>query len=308
MSRQNIFDNVTPDNLLRTKLGELLTNVNNSTSSRAFFFAEVISVNDNTNTNRLKVRIPVIDDIFYLDKNGDMQEGIGDDNLPWCISANSRFLSTPEEGSIVLVALIEPKTPYFGRIWFSAISEETKSVLFSPDTLKEELFGENNWKNTETVSDLAMSATPGERGRKKSVPRNGKIVYPTGIKGKDKNKLVFDKGKTTLVQNEKEKGESKLELTGDALLTAKKLNLLSSNSNRREQPPFADPLFAFLGEMLAFDNAIVQLLATCPGIGNLAFNVAPSPQAPQLVAQGRQLQVKLEKLKQTGKSKDITIN
>src|SRR5437764_451303 len=76
--------------------------------SRIFYHGIVINNNDPLNANRVKVRIPLIDDTIYVNKTKDE----GDLLLPWCIPANRNFVQTPENNSIVIVAIMDPKVPY----------------------------------------------------------------------------------------------------------------------------------------------------------------------------------------------------
>lgn len=296
-----------PKDFLQTQINDMLFGADSTAPGRCFHLGQVIESNDPKNANRIRVRIPLLDDPFYLDDKGQIKDSIGDDLLPWCVSSNGRFVDTPENGAVVLVGLFDPQRPYLGRIWFSALNELSTTDFFDATRLKEEQTSEA-WKNAEDLVNVQYNNTPGERGRDKIKSKAKKTNYNTGVKGKGKNKLLLEKDKSTLIQNEGTGTESLLELTDKVLLTAKKLELISSDSQRREDPVFADPLFSFMRQQLNLMSAIIVLLSTVPGIGNLGINVVPAPNAAQLVTQYTQLQTEFAKLKTNGKSNKIKIN
>src|SRR4051812_13849255 len=78
--------------------------------TRVFYYGQVINTKDPKNCNRIQVRIPVIDDNAYLDKKKSQSEN--DKLLPWCSPLSRNFIATPEHNSVVIVALMDPKTPY----------------------------------------------------------------------------------------------------------------------------------------------------------------------------------------------------
>ena len=87
--RKNRTANTNPKELLTTKILDKVRE--GYTNLPHFHFGQVIASSDPMNANRLKVRIPLIDDIFYTDDNGVVQDGIGDDDLPWSVPSNNRL-------------------------------------------------------------------------------------------------------------------------------------------------------------------------------------------------------------------------
>jgi hypothetical protein len=308
MAGNNIIDTAFAESFVKRRISELLSSSRDTGVLRTFHIGEVISSEDGGNANRLRVRIPLLDDVFYLDEDNVLQDDIGDDILPWCNPANNRFIDTPEEGSLVLVGLMNPLTPFIGRIWFSAITLENVESVFNVENLTKEYNEEDNWEMLEKDYGMTISAAPLRRNKKWKKSGKGKINYKTGIKGKDKNKLVFDEKKTTLIQNEKEQKETYIELTENLVMMAGQLEIVSRDSKRREEPVFAKPLFDFIQSQNTLIQGIIQLLATIPGVGNLGINVVPAPDAAKLVTQYAQLVIKFNELKIKGKSDYIKIN
>jgi len=185
--RKNRTANTNPKDLLTTKL---LDKIREGYSNLpTFHFGQVIMSSDPQNANRLKVRVPLIDDIFYYDTNGVLQDGIGDDELPWCISSNNRFINTPENGSVVLVGFFLTDTPYNGRFWISAIEELSGTDLFDSKSLVEETTSKA-WQNAEDNIEIEFNSSPELRGRKAIKSKSKTTHYPVGIRGKDNNKLL----------------------------------------------------------------------------------------------------------------------
>lgn len=292
----------------KTRLTDYILGGEEIPAGRVLHFGQVISSNDPQNANRLRVRIPLLDDPFYVDDSGNIVEGIGDDSLPFCLSSNNRVIDTPENGSVVVVALFDPLSPYLGRVWLCAVPELNSTDIFDSTRLKGELELQK-WQNAENSVGVRFNNSPELRGRQAIRSKQRQVNYKTGLRGKDKNKLLFDQGITTLVQNENLNTLSKLELTQDVLLTAKNLELVSTNSSTRHDPVFADPLFKYLDSVNSLLQNIISVMTTVPstfaGIPN-----TPSPQALQLPAKITQLKGKLTKLKQpgNGKSRFISIN
>jgi hypothetical protein len=174
-------------------------------SNFPFFLGQVMNSDDPENGNRLQIRIPIIDDIFYTDENGKkVDDSKYDSDLPWCMPPNNRFINTPENNSVVLVALFNRNTPYNGRVWITAFEELSNLNVFDVDKLVRDSV---DWDNAENVIETAYDNSPGLRGRETWKARNSTINYQVGIKGKDKNKLLFDKEKTILIQNEETQNE-----------------------------------------------------------------------------------------------------
>lgn len=310
MSQNNRISTSRAEDLVRTKLSDLMSQ-RSEKNARPFHLGQVIDSADPKNANRLKVRIPLLDDVFYTDDQGNVKDSIGDDKLPYCVPANGRFIDTPENGCVVLVGLLDPEKPYTGRIWFTAMTELNVKDIFDVSRLGDELLDKDAWKNAEDSLEVKYNNTPGLRDRPTLKSKTKKTNSPTGVRGKNKNKLLFDKDKTTLIQNEGENKESKLELTENVVLMGKELEILSSQSSSKQSPVFADPLFKFMQEQLNLIKSIINILTTTVGIDS--FTSAPitgTPAAATLTASYAQLLAKFNTLKQPGQgsSKYIKIN
>lgn len=299
-----------PKDLVKTKLLDQITDRGSQNDPRIFHLAQVIESNDPKKANRLRVRIPIIDDVFYLDANGKLQESTGDDKLPWCMSSSGRFIETPENGSVVLVALLDPQKPHTGRLWISVLNEVTALDIFDPTRLQEELVSTNAWRNAENNLGVQNNNTPGLRDRPTIKSKSKKTNYKTGIRGKNKNKLLLDEKETILVQNEKTRNESKLVLTENALLMAGELSILSSKSSQKFHPVFDRPMWQFLTLQMSLLQGIVTILTTMPGLCLGVLPVAPNPASSSLTALLAQVNQNLTQMQLPGKgaSQFLTIN
>jgi len=286
-------------NKLRTYLADSMS-AGVEAGNFPFFLGQVMNSNDPQNANRLQIRIPLIDDVFYLNEEGiKIDDSSLDSELPWCMPSNNHFINTPENNSIVLVALFNKKTPYNGRVWFTAFEELSNKSIFDVIKLAKESF---DWDNAESVIETAYDSSPGLRNREVWKNRNFSINYPVGIKGKDKNKLLLDKGKTTLIQNEGTNQESKLELTENVNIKGKNINLLSTQSNESFSPVFAEPLYEHLENLENLIEQIIKALVISPGNAN-GTPVIANPSFSINLTRLQQLKVKLQQLKSPGQGK-----
>lgn len=279
------------------------------TGNFPFYFGQVMVATDPDNAGRIKVRIPLIDDVIYQAENGTKgDDSAKDNNLPWCIPANTRFINTPEVNSIVLVGLFNSDKKYNGRVWFTAIEELSSTDIFDPARLTRE---NGTWEDAENNIETSYDATPGLRNRAAWADRSSVVNYKVGLRGKNKNKLLFDQSMTTLVQNEDEREEAKLELAKNSLLTAQYINILSNLSDNKYSAVFAEPLFSHIEKIHSLIENILTILMSSPGmLGQIPVTANPSFAS--------QSQIKLQQLKSDfrtklnpenkGKSKYIKIN
>jgi hypothetical protein len=313
--KPNRIQSTRPADLVKTKLTDSTIGHDDAGLKRTFFYGQVISSDDSQNANRIKVRIPLLDNPFYTDENGKLDDTLGHDKLPYCISAHGRAIDTPENGSVVLVALMDPLNPFLGRIWFTAIPELTSKDIFDSSRLNEET--DQGWDGAEKAINVKYNNSPGVDSRPKLKNKPRKTNYKVGVRGKDKNKLLFDKGKTTLIQNEAERNkETLVELTENMRLLSQQFEMLSSKNKKRYHPMFGDPNYKWQESLLSLINQIITLLNTQPAF---VFGPAGSPAGiPAFAAPGAiplqatyaKLKVDFEKLKLLGEgqSKEITIN
>lgn len=312
MAKQNRLSVSRPETFLSGRVTDLLSGSDKGGVNRVFYFGQVIDSNDPENANRIKVRIPLIDDAFYYNDNSELTETEGHDKLPYCVAAHGRYIETPENGSVVLVGLMDPSSPFAGRIWFAATNELSSTDIFDKDRLNEEISSTDAWTNAQESIEVQYNNTPGT-GNRPALQSKKKITnHKVGLRGKDKNKLLFEKGKTTLVQNEdRNNDESKIELTEKLSSNAKEFEFLANQSNKKHQPVFADPLWKFMQSQLDLINQIVTLLNTSPGTTTYPGSpVSPASSAASIQAAYQKLTLDFNKLKQKGEghSKYITIS
>jgi hypothetical protein len=298
-----------PEEHAKARLNEQILGQNKSAPARVFHYGQVIDSGDSKNANRLKIRIPLIDDGFYTDDNGIIKDKIGDDKLPWAIASQGRTVDTPENGTVVVVALFDTMNPLGGRMWITSVPELDSKELFDKSRLKDELSKEK-WKNAEKAIGINFNSSPEVRDRDPIDSKSRKINYSVGIRGKDKNKLLFEKAKTTLIQNEgSQLNESKVELTEKMLLTGKEFEIIANSSVTKHTPIFAKPMFEYLGQLEAVLDSTLLILSTIP---SLWLGVIPNVANPGMAAvMGQWVGVKLKlqsiKVKGVGHSRFITI-
>src|SRR6185312_2009919 len=154
--------------------------------TRIFYYGHVINNSDPKNSNRIQVRIPFIDDNFY---NGRTKEE-GDKLLPLCSAFSRNFISTPEQNSIVIVAVMDPKAPFWGRIYLDSITDLSATDIFDSQRLVPENKTYSNWENIELHHNIFLKSRPQES---KEFNVKESIKYPMGIRGKGKNRVTLGK-------------------------------------------------------------------------------------------------------------------
>jgi hypothetical protein len=299
-----------PKDIIKTVITDLATGVNKNKTNRTFFLGQVINSSDPENANRIRVRIPTLDDLFFITDQGNLDTTAGNDLLPWCIPSQTRLIDTPENGSVVLIGLFNPEEPYHGRIWFNSLNELSATALFDPSRLTEEITN-GAWDNAEKNINVNYGNTPGLRNHNALTSETKVTNFPVGLRGKSNNELLLEENKTSLVQNKNAANQSIIELTNDLMASAEELEILTTKSNMRHNPVFAKPLFAFMGKQMNLLQKIVTLLNSVPGISPfMGLPVAPSPAAPDIQASFAQLQLDFTQLKQPGQgsSEHLTIN
>ncbi len=310
MSKTNRFQASRPLDQVKTKVVDIVSGHKENVTTKTFYLGQVIDAEDPKNANRIRVRIPLLDDPFYTDDQGKLTETSGHDKLPYCIPAHGRMVDTPENGSVVLVALLDPQQPFMGRLWLSTVEELSSTDIFDVTRMAEEM-EKGAWSNAETSFNIKWNNTPGDTNRPALKNKDKKLKDKVGIRGKDKNKLLLEKGKTTLIQNEGvNKKETKIEMTEDMKLLSQTFQMLSSNSNKKLHPMFGEPNYKWQSSLMSLMNQIVTLLNTSPGIGNYGAPVAPAPEAPSIKSAYQKLKTDFDKLKQQGEghSDNISIN
>lgn len=282
-----------PGDKLRTHLAKLINTDPLASVGLPFQFAQVVEVDDKT--SRLKVRVPLLDDILE------------DKELPWCLPMHNRQVDTAEVNSVVIIGIWDPKNPIV-RFWFTSVTDKALKDVFDADSLAEELDDTKKvWDNISELTEKVFNHFPGDKGRDYIKAKKKKVNYIVGLRGKGKNALVFDKSKTTLIQNKGKLNESKLVLSEKVELLAKNLDLLSTDSPLRHKPVFADPLFTFMQLELTLLSQIVTVLSTVPALF-LGIPCIISPAAAPLAPSMSALMSSFATLKELGKSTHIRIN
>lgn len=276
------------------------------TYTRIFYHGLVINNNDPLNANRVKIRVPLLDDTFYVDKTKEE----GDQLLPWCMPMNRNFVQTPENNSIVLVAIFDPKIPYYGRIYFDSIASLDKNDLFNQQRLSPETGTYDNWTNAENALSIILKSKPKKAGQYNV---NDNVKFDMGIRGKGKNRITLRKDSLEIYQNEGTNSkESMLAFTQDIKLEAAEyMDLLSKKGGTKFHPVFDEPLYDYLHEMNSMFMEIVKLLNTKPAISTTMMSPSlPSPDAPMLITKLQSLNSKFTNLTKpgSGSSKYIYIN
>lgn len=303
------MDRVAASNLDTYIKGKIIDNAVDKREqyTRIFYYGIVINNDDPKKANRIKVRIPFLDDNFYLNET---EKSVGDDLLPWCMPVNRNFISTPENNSIVLVALMDPKTPYWGRIYMDSVTGLSEKDIFDSTRLVPEEDTYNNWTNAEAGQNIILKNKP-SKANEFNVQNN--VKYDMGIKGKGKNRVTLKEDSIEIYQNEKNnKKESMLIINEDIKMeSSSNIQIISKKGGTKYHPLFDDPVYNYISEMNNMIRSIVMTMNSTPSLCNV--NMAPnlpSPSAVQLITSLQQMFVKFNKLKQPGQgaSKYIQIN
>src|SRR6185369_8656209 len=226
--------------------------------SRIFYFGQVINNKDPQNLNRIQVRIPVIDDIYYLNST----KTDGDSKLPFCLPASNRYEDSPENNSIVVVAIFDTKTPYFGRLYFNSLSNLSATDLFERLTPEEQSL--SNWLNANNSLNI-NTFTPTDN----LYNVNPNINYKMGIRGRGNNKIELNQFNLIIVQNYKQgDNETSITLTKNYdLSAADQINILSKKGySTHYHPVFDKTLYNYLDAQMVLIQKIVAILNTSPAI------------------------------------------
>lgn len=274
---------------------------NESLNTRVLYFAQVIENEDPQNLNRIKCRIPHVDDDFYVGKKKDE----GDAALPWCIPTSNRFLDVPEVNSIVMVAVFDTKVPHFGRMYFDSFSDLTATEYFERLSPEDKLL--SNFDLIEDIFKIQLNSKPKTSGEYNA---KAKINYKTGIRGKGKNKVLLDEKTVEIVQNFDEEDKlTSIKLTEDVDIHSSDIINIKSKKGRSTtyNPVFDDPLFSYLSDVNNTIKKIIMVLTSVPAISP-AGPCTMGPSAGQLINELTTLAQKFQNFKKTGSSEKININ
>jgi len=287
-----------PEDLLSNNLLSKVVD-NESIVSRVFHFAQVISNQDNNgNQNRIKARIPLLDDVFYVGKSKEE----GDKLLPVCIPFSSRFLEIPEVNSIVLVAIFDSKVPYLGRMYFDSFTELSQLEYFKRLMPNDVLL--SNWDLVEKILSINIKSKP-KQNELDSTPN---IDYNVGIRGKGNNKILLNKDSISMTQNLNSELSSFSITKNIDVNSSNELNLLSKKGTEQKyHPVFDEELFSYLSEMNNVIKKIITALNTIPGISPVGA-CFPSSQLKALKVEVSKLSKAFSSFKSKGSSKKIKIN
>jgi len=268
---------------------------------RIFYFGQVISNSDPKNLNRIKIRIPEIDDALYVNKTKDE----GDASLPHALPFSHRFVEIPEVNSIVVVAVFDPKVPYYGRMYFDTVTELSDKDVF--DRLTPESASLSDFTNIEKAFNVKLNSKPKTDGEFNAAAN---VDYEMGIRGKGDNKFVLDKDFTYWSQNEgSDSKRSFIKLNEDPVFTAANtMQLISTKgSSTKYNPVFHTPLHDYLASINKVLQKIVMVLNTVPAISPVG-PCTSGPMASQLLSSLQTLATDFSKFKSTGHSKKLIIN
>lgn len=272
----------------------------NSNFKRIFYFAQVINNVDESNLNRIQVRIPVIDDVFYqnIDKGG------GDAALPYCLPFSSRFLETPENNQIIVVAVFDVNTPYYGRIYFDSITGLSATDLFDQLTPEEQYL--SDWLNAEnTISSIVPKP---KSSNEFNVQNN--VDFVMGIRGKGNNKVELDDVSVHISQNDKNpKTESFIDFKENTTLEAAvELHMRSKKGTNVEyHPVFDQKTYDYMDAMMKMMEKIILVFNSTPAISP-SGPCLPSTQGQKLINELMTLKQQLSTFKKIGASKELFIN
>ncbi len=282
---------------------DALTEKNEST--KVFYFGQVINNVDPLNSNRVQIRIPGVDNSLYLSSKSD-----GDKKLPWCAPLSRNFISTPENNSIVLVALFDPKNSFFGRMYFDAIPSLSPVDIFDKSRLVPETDTYNNWNNSEVNQNFRFGMKPSPIN---SYNTSENVKYPIGIRGKGNNRVHLDKTSVSIYQNEGTSTQSLLKLTDSVVLhSSKKIDIISDAGTKTfYHPVFDQPLYKYLNEVNSIIRSIITVIGSSVAITTYpTLPTLPSPSALSLSSNLSTLLLKYNDFIQPahGASDQISIN
>lgn len=91
----------------------------NYTITRSIYYAEVISIDDETEGGRIKVKIP------------DLDNKTANTDLPWCYPLLPKFFHLyPKVGEMIRVFIEDTKYPERGRFWLGSIISQPQKIGF----------------------------------------------------------------------------------------------------------------------------------------------------------------------------------
>ena len=87
--------------------------------NRTIYYGEVVSIDDNTDGGRIKVRIP------------DLDNRTGDKDLPWCYPLLPKYFHIyPRVGEMVRIFLEDIKFPEKSRFWLGSVISQLQKIGF----------------------------------------------------------------------------------------------------------------------------------------------------------------------------------
>lgn len=298
---RNRISKTAPDELLKGKLINSLI-IDESVSESNIVFGVVVVNIDPLNANRVKVRIPKVDDSYFTDsKNEDAYN-----NLPWCLPISRNFISTPEINTIVAVEFLNTKTPSIGRIYIDCITDLSDTDLFNIDRLREEFATYMNFENVESAINTKI-----QRSGNTDYSANENVEYNIGIRGKGENKVLLKKNEIELSQGQGDY-ESVINIGTNIFIKASSdVGILSNKGGTHYHPVFHKPMYDYISQLNGLLKSIVMIQSTIPSIcSGCGLPNTPNPSTQDLIQQIIKLYKSFIQLKidGNGHSKYVWVN
>lgn len=280
-------------------LEKLVTPEKNNSTNDIIMPGVVVSNYDPQNNKRIKVRIPIVDDHYFVNN----KDGI--DDLPWCLPINKRFVDVPDEKTTVLIITFNVGNSKKCRLYLDVFDIIDNIDIFEPEKLI--IDKENNWEDAE--KQIGREYQTGNDLEKYKY-KNNKKEKRVGIKGKFKNDIILDEKEIILHQNKGENNESNLILGEKFKVNAyKELELLSKKSNKKKKPIFAEDFLDLFKSTIDLLSAIEKILTTSPSTSTAPGTLSAANPASSVITTSLQsLKLQYENFKIKGISENILIN
>lgn len=142
--------------------------------SKVIYVGNVISIIDDLDSNRIKVRIPELDN------------NINDIDLPYCYNIfGQSFKNLPKIGEGVIIIVTDPKKPYNDRLWVSPIARNYEALNKDNNNDQNSFVGISGYYEKYLKGVKPLSLNPNSIG---IVPKNNNNIV---IEGRNNSDIVF---------------------------------------------------------------------------------------------------------------------